>query len=520
MLSREAIRLAQKQLLARRSPADFAQVVDKHYMRPWHVDLLNDYLVRLERREITRLIINMPPRHSKSMTISQYFSSWYIGRNPDHRVILASYEADFATTWGRKARDILEEHGDTLFGIKVSPKSSAANRWDIADHTGGMITVGVGGAVTGRGADVALIDDPIKNSEEARSDVIRERSWDWWQGTMRTRFEPNSVAVIVMTRWHADDLVGRLLTKQQEQGEDQWTVLNLPAIAEQDEPPYRLQGEALWPERYDVDELNKTRIDIGNYWFVAEYQGRPAPEEGLQFKRHGIRYWSLLGNDYMLTLANKEQLLVKAPTTWSFCTVDLAASEKEQADFYVVSVYAVTPQADMIWLDMHRSHASGPEKLPILREMMAKWGCEYAAIERVGFQLDFVQNARQAGLNVLELETKGDKVARAISATVKWDAGQIYMPANASWLDVATEELLTFPNAPHDDIVDTLAYAVIEVNKRGYSAAFAYGLYTCGGCGKLYTVNEKTGWERPCPKCGARPDPEWKVQHGMPVEQT
>lgn len=516
MSNQSVSQLALQSLRARKSPVATMDIVSggKHYA-PWHIQLINDKLMECSERKIDRLIVTMPPRHGKSFTISHYFPVWYIGTHPDDRVMLASYEQELAASWGRKVRDTLDEWGDSLFGIKVSGKSSAADRWDVEGHSGGMVCVGVGGPLTGRGADVLIIDDYLKNSEEARSEIIREKHWDWWQGTAQTRLEPGGICIILATRWHLDDLIGRVT--EQEPGE--WEILSLPAIATHDEA-FRKEGEALWPKRYDVPALERIR-KRSPFWFAAEYQCNPAGEEGDVFKRHGVRYWKPakaidkdghIVDGYSLIQASrdatgaKQEIFHKAASCWKFVSVDLASSEREYADYTVFQAWAVTPTADMILLEQIRKRMPGPEKMSVLKEFVAKHEASYVGIEKAGFQLDFIQNARWAGLPVLEMKPKGDKVGRALEASAKWESGQIYLPQNEYYVSELIEELCTFPNAPHDDQVDTLSYAALEVTKRGFSAMHAYGLYECSKCTKLYTVNERVGLDRPCPQCGTRPD--------------
>lgn len=210
----------------------------------------------------------MPPRHGKSELCSKYLPAWAIGTFPDWRVILTSYEAQFAAQWGRKARDILEEWGPQAFGISVSKKSSAADRWDIEGHEGGMQTAGAGGPITGKGAHLLIVDDPIKNDEDAHSPVMREKIWDWWQSTAYTRLEPDGTAIVIHTRWHRDDLIGRLLKQQDEEDVGrQWDVVDFPAIDE--------HGEALWPERFSRARLQEIERAIGPYKWSCLYQQMP-----------------------------------------------------------------------------------------------------------------------------------------------------------------------------------------------------------------------------------------------------
>ena len=229
---------------------------------------------------ITRLMVCMPPRHGKSELISRFFPAWYLGNYPDRRIILASYEANFASSWGEKARDAFAE-ASALRWWEHKLNRQATSDWSIAGREGGMVTTGVGGALTGRGGNL-ILDDPVKNSEEASSPVYRAKAWDWYNSTFATRLEPGCFQIVVMTRWHPDDLGGRILAN----AEEPWEVINLPAIAEdEDDAIGRAVGEALWPARYDVAALDLMRRERGSYWWAAMYQQRPAPREGGIFKR-------------------------------------------------------------------------------------------------------------------------------------------------------------------------------------------------------------------------------------------
>ncbi len=276
-------------LVARASPAAFAHLVSGGAYLPFdHLVALDEQLTRLGADEIERLLVAMPPRHGKSETISRYLPAWYLGRHPDRRVMLTSYEADFAASWGRKARIVLKQHGEPLFGVRIAARSAAASAWDIEGHSGGMVTAGVGGPLTGKGAHLLIIDDPVKNHEQAHSELLREKAWDWWRSTARTRLQRPGAVVLVMTRWHEDDLAGRLLRD----GSDDWTLLELPALADPDDALGRAPGQALCPGLgFDEDWLHDTRAELGSYWFSALYQQHPRPPEGMLFKRRDFRYW-------------------------------------------------------------------------------------------------------------------------------------------------------------------------------------------------------------------------------------
>jgi hypothetical protein len=192
------------------------------------------------------LVIEAPPRHGKSELVSRYLPAWYLGLFPDKRVMLVGYAASFARSWGRKARSLLADHGHDAFGLEVDLSVRAAADWGLTGREGGMVTAGVGGPLTGRGADLLIIDDPIKNAEQAQSASIREDHWDWWQTTASTRIEPGGCAIIIATRWSDHDLSGRLIKAAEEGDGCPVRRLRLPAIAEADDPLGRLPGEALW----------------------------------------------------------------------------------------------------------------------------------------------------------------------------------------------------------------------------------------------------------------------------------
>lgn len=261
-----------------RSPAALGQVAwGARWMDSPHLQLLDRALEDLAARKFQRLMVMMPPRHGKSVLVSQFFPAWYLGTHPDHRVILAGYEAGFARAWGRKARDILLDHGRRSFGVSVRADTAAAHHWELAGRFGGMVTAGVGGPITGRGADLLIIDDPIKNAEQAMSETHREKVWQWWTSTAMTRLEPDGVAVLVQTRWHNDDLAGRI---EQQQAEEPWHIIRLAAVAEARDPLGRKPGQPLWPQRFDAGRLAQVRAAMPAYWWQSLYQQQPSGHEG------------------------------------------------------------------------------------------------------------------------------------------------------------------------------------------------------------------------------------------------
>lgn len=415
----------------------------------------------------------MPPRHGKSELVSKYLPGWYLGLNPDHRVILTSYESSFAASWGGKARDILEEVGPEYFGVQVSQTSSAKDHWDIKGHRGGMNTAGAGGPITGKGMSLGIIDDPFKSAKEANSQTIRDAVWDWYRSTFYTRLEPDGVIIVMCTRWHEDDLIGRLLQLEQ-QGGDHWEVLNLPALAEEDDPLGRTPGQALWRSRFNEERLHQARIAAGPYWWAALYQQRPAPEEGGTFKRHWFQSYrpSPDGTVYILQTQNGQKF-VPVEDCWNFATMDLAASLKESADFTVLSTFAVTPQKDLLLLDVTRGHFEGPDHPRLVRDVNQRYNPVLIGIEKTGYQLSLIQQMVREGLPIRELIPDKDKLSRALIAQARYAAGTIYHPETAPWLGDWEQELLQFPNAAHDDQVDTVSYGALVLARRSAEQALA-----------------------------------------------
>jgi hypothetical protein len=308
-------------------------------------------------------MVFMPPRHGKSELVSRWFPAWLMLNFPDWRVMLASYEASFASSWGKKARDIFEFWASYI-GLRVDPSKGASEWWEVQRrianqqwrNTGGaMYSVGVGGGLTGKGGNVVIIDDPIKNAEESMSMTMRQKSFDWYLSTLSTRAEPDGATIIVQTRWHDDDLSGRILKEASQIGED-WKVISLPALAGENDPLNRNVGEALWPERYDEPTLRKTEEKIGPYWFSALYQQSPIPEGKSIFQPQWLGRWTYIndGSTFRLTRADGTTKFVPKGHCSIFATVDLATSIKQTADFTVISVWAMTPERETLLLDVVR----------------------------------------------------------------------------------------------------------------------------------------------------------------------
>jgi predicted phage terminase large subunit-like protein len=262
-----------------------------------HLALYNRIALAIAAGLVSNVFIEVQPQTGKSQFWSKHFPAWWLGTFPEKRVGVSSYESSYAASWGRATRDLLEEHGETVFGVKVRQDSRAVDEWQLAGHDGGMVTAGVGGPLTGRPLDLGIIDDPIKNAEEASSEAHLAKIFDWYDSVFSTRFHEGAVKVILMTRWSEKDLIGRIKARAAETKEP-WLEIRLPAIAEEDEafhikhPDGRIEdlgwhrkkGEVLCPELYSQETMEQRRANTLDFWWATLYQQRPYPREGGEFK--------------------------------------------------------------------------------------------------------------------------------------------------------------------------------------------------------------------------------------------
>lgn len=451
------------------SPAALAYLASaKRFTLASHLALLDDYLCQLARGDIKRLMVFMPPRHGKSLLCSQYFPAWYIGRYKG-RVILTSYEASFAASWGRLARNVLTEWGPPIFGVHVAQDSSAADHWELEGaegQRGVMFTAGVGGAITGKGASLLIIDDPVKNMDEASSVTYRDKAWQWYTSTAYTRLEPNGRVLVIQTRWHEDDLSGRILSQSADAGDGEpWTVVSLPAIAERaeeyhiagDAPFVRAEGDPLWPERFPRERLAAIRADVGGLVWSALYQQHPTPPEGGTFKREWFtrRYREL------------PQL------TTVIQTVDSAFKEGTASDYSVIATWG-TDGRDYYVINIWRKRVAFPELVAAIRDQAALFHPSAIIVEdRASGQSAIQVLKRETNLPIIAVQPNGSKENRADAASPVFEAGKVLLPENAPWVAEWIEEHVNFPRASHDDQVDTSSYAIARLRSGSARIAFA-----------------------------------------------
>ena len=416
-----------------------------------HLCLLAEKLEAVERGELKRLMVFMPPRHGKTELCSIRFPAWYLGKHPQKSIIGCSYAENLSYTISYAIRETISTNRyQKLWPTQLD--TAGAIRWQIAgkeDKRASYIAAGVGGGITGEGADLLIIDDPVKNAEEAESQTYRDRAFLWYRTTARTRLQPNAAIIFIMTRWHVDDLAGRLLAEAQRDSEaDQWHVINLPALKD---------DLALWANRYPVPALQSTRATIGSRAFESLYQGNPVQASGNIFKREWWQYY------------RERPAFQYTVHSW-----DTAFKEKAQNDYSVCTVWGVT-QTGWYLIDVVRDRVEFPELKRMAIAAYERDKPQRVLIEDKASGQSLVQELeRKTRIPVFAVKVDGDKVARANAVTPLVEAGRVFLPQYASWLHDYVEELSAFPAGEHDDQVDSttlmLNYAARPID---YSFGFA-----------------------------------------------
>lgn len=468
-ISRTEMRREVDRELARRSILNFTHHTKPDYQSNWHHHALAEALNRLVKGEIKRLIVTMPPRHGKSELVSRRLPAYALGVNPNLRIIACSYSADLASQMNRDVQRIID---DSRYA-ELFPKTrlSASNirtmaqgnylrnsdMFEVVGNRGFYRSAGIGGGITGLGFDIGIIDDPIKNREEAESLAFREKVWDWYTSTFYTRQEKDARILITVTRWHNDDLPGHLLRLQAEEGADQWHVINFPAVLEDKaEGDPREIGDPLWPEKFGLEALSKIKANIGSYDWSALYQQHPKGKSGRLFKRENFRIIDMPPAD-----------IAKQARGW-----DLAMSSKTTADYTVGALFGRTAGGDIIVMDVDRSQREWGEVEPHIAEETIKDGREIKqAIEAVAYQSsavkDLLKREELHNYNISGVAVHTDKYTRALPFAARVEAGMVYV-LRRSWTEAYLDELCGFPLFSNDDQVDasSLAYECLGVQDK------------------------------------------------------
>lgn len=413
-----------------------------------HHRLIIEHLEKVERGEIKRLMIFAPPRRGKSELVSVRFPAWCHGRNPDWSIMAFSHTASLAEDFSRQVREQIDDDAWPFPGVRLKPGQKTVKEWGLTGRVGRHFVAGVRGGGTGKGAMLALIDDPFKDDEEARSDVIRERTWRWYWKVVRTRLAPGGRIVLMHTRWHDGDLAGRLIEAQAKGGEE-WTVLYLPERAEDGLPDSlgREPGEYIWPNQYPPIETEAIRKHQPETWWPM-YQQNPRAVTGGMFKRE------FFGREYDPSVLPEFEMVVMA--------VDSSFTEDVANDWSVIAIWGAT-QAGYYLVDIWRGRVAYPDLILSIKRQYRRWEHldPWVYIENKASGISAIQTLqRETLIPARAWEPKGSKVSRAQNTTRFFSAGRVWLPAGAEWLSEWVEEHVAFPTAAHDDQVDTTSMAI------------------------------------------------------------
>jgi predicted phage terminase large subunit-like protein len=386
------------------------------------------------------IAINMPPRHSKSMTITESLPSYYLGHFTEDRIIEISYNDTFARKFGKKNKEKIRQYGKELFDIEIAKDSSAHDEWSLDNNIGGMISRGVLSGITGQGADLMIIDDPIKNREEADSETHREKIWDEWIDSFSSRLHPGAIVILILTRWHEDDLQGRLLNS--EYGEPlNWQVYNFPLEAEEGDVLGREIGEPLWPERYGKNFIEERKRYPSS--FNSLYQGRPTSQEGNILKREWWQYYD-----------NLPEIVDK------IMSIDATFKDEDDSDFVCIQVWGKTGP-NMYLIDNMKARLNFPATLQAIRNMVAKHpDCGAKLVEDKANGPAIISMLINEIGGMVPVNPQGGKVARVNAVSPYIESKNVFLPRGVEWVHDFVEECSSFPKGKNDDQVDAMSQAL------------------------------------------------------------
>lgn len=413
---------------------------------------------RVARGELKRLIINMPPRHTKSEFASYLLPAWFLGNYPGKKVIQTSHTAELAVGFGRKVRNLVdqESYKAVFSGVELQADSKAAGRW--ATNAGGdYFAIGVGGAVTGKGADLLIIDDPHSEQEAALAEInpdIYDKTYEWYTSGPRQRLQPGGAIVVVMTRWSKRDLTGQVLKSAAQRGGDEWEVIEFPALLP--------SGNPLWPEFWSLKELSALKEELPNSKWQAQYQQNPVSESSAIVKREWWQVWE------------KED-----PPSCEFTLMawDTAFEKSQRADYSALTTWGVfyhpddtgISQANIILLNAFRERMEFPRLKQEAIDQYKEWDPDSVIIEKKASGAPLIYEMRAMGIPVQEFTpSKGnDKISRLNAVSDLFASGRVWAP-NTQWAEEVIDEVASFPSGEHDDYVDSVSLALMRFRKGGY----------------------------------------------------
>ena len=437
-----------------KSLLEYAKFQMPEYQTPAHIQLLAHKLEEVERGNIKRLAIFMPPRHGKSQLTSQFFPAWYLGRNPSKFVIATTYAQDLADDFGRSVRNqIQDEDYNRIFNDCTLSKDSSSVRRFHTTGSGVYYAVGAGGAITGRGAHLLLIDDPIKGREDADSDAMRSNLIDWYRSTAYSRLMPGGSIILIQTRWHEDDLAGWIL---RETSHEPWEVIELPAVLDEKASKIlkRPKGQALWPEAYDKKRLEEIKKTAGSREWNSLYMQRPSAEEGNILKRYWWKEWKEDNPpecNYILQ-------------SW-----DTAYTVKSTSDYSAVTTWGIFEHKGIqnaILLSARRERWEFPELKSEAINLYNEFKPDVVLIEAKASGWSLIQELQRAGIPITPFNPKkADKKTRAHSVTPLFESGRVWYPSSKYWAEDVINQCAQFPSSNYDDLVDSTTQALMRLRQ-------------------------------------------------------
>lgn len=466
--SRKAVVQALSVSAARCAMAPFVLYTLPNYQMGWvHETIcreLDDFLAAVLRQESPRLMICMPPRHGKTELASRRFPAYAFGRNPDISIISTSYAADLASRNNRDVQRVIDSPryhkvfpevalwGKNVRTVATGSYQRNSDIFEIVGRKGSYRSAGVGGGITGMGGDILIVDDPFKDRKSANSPAIRRTVWEWYTSTLYTRLAPGGGLLVINTRWHMDDLSGRLLEQARSEG-DAWRLVNFPAIATADEE-HRKAGEALHPERYPLPKLEGIRKAIGSRDWEALYQQHPTPDGGTIFMEAWVRYY------FPRELPERFERVI---LSW-----DMAFKDGHEVDYVVGQVWG-KKGAEFYLLDQVRARLSFTATLKAFRALARKWPqASRKLVEDKANGPAVIDSLKKTITGIIPVEPRGGKAARAHAVTPLFEAGNVLLPHPqwCPWIKDYVAELTQFPGAAHDDQVDATSQALTDLTGR------------------------------------------------------
>ena len=428
----------------------FVKYVWPEFIEGSHHKIINKKFNDLAKGKIKRLIINMPPRHTKSEFASYLLPAWMIGKNPKLKIIQATHTADLAIDFGRKTKNLVDQDNyKELFPTRLQEDSQAAGKWK-TDKGGEYFAAGVGGAITGRGADLLIIDDPHKEQDIRADGKAFEKAMNWYTSGPRQRLQPGGAIVIVMTRWSTKDVTGQLLKAQSEEGSDQWDVVELPALLP--------DGKPVWPEFWTSEELLKTKASIPVSNWNAQYMQSPTGEEGALLKRDWWQDWTKKS---------------PPPLDYIIQSYDTAFTKGTKSDYSAITTWGVFETEEdgqnIILLDAFKDRYEFPELRRVAYEQYLEWKPDMVIIEAKASGLPLTHELRAMDIPVINFTPSrgNDKHVRVNSVAPLFESGKIWAPMHEHFAQEVVEECAAFPFGEHDDYVDSTTQAIMRIRQGG-----------------------------------------------------